>query len=50
MSLHIRAADRPPILWIALGRQRVGKTVLLNTTVQYFCGLGNPIRVWNADE
>jgi hypothetical protein len=43
-------ADRPPILWIALGRQRVGKTVLLNTAVQYFRGLGNPLRVWNADQ
>jgi len=50
MSVQIRAADRPPILWIALGRQRVGKTVLLNTTVQYFRALGNPIRVWNADQ
>ena len=47
---QIRAADRPPILWIALGRQRVGKTVLLNTAVQYFRGLGNPLRVWNADQ
>ena len=47
---QIRPADRPPILWIALGRQRVGKTVLLNTAVQYFRGLGNPLRVWNADQ
>ena len=47
---QMRAADRPPILWIALGRQRVGKTVLLNTAVQYFRGLGNPLRVWNADQ
>jgi hypothetical protein len=44
------ALGRPPILWVALGRQRVGKTVLLNTAVQYFRGLGNPIRVWNADQ
>src|SRR5271166_282438 len=43
-------ADRPPILWVALGRQRVGKTALLNTAVQYFRELGNPVRVWNADQ
>jgi hypothetical protein len=42
--------DRLPILWIALGRQRVGKTALLNTAVQYFRAQGNPIRVWNADQ
>jgi hypothetical protein len=50
MSLQLRAADRPPILWTAVGRQRVGKTALLNTTVQYGRALGNPIRVWNADQ
>src|SRR5271165_6806247 len=43
-------ADSPPILWVALGRQRVGKTALLNTAVQYFRGLGNPLQVWNADQ
>ena len=46
----MRPADRPPILWIALGGRRVGKTVLLNTVVQYFRGLGNPLRVWNAGQ
>jgi hypothetical protein len=50
INLQNIAADRPPILWTALGRQRVGKTVLLNTTAQYFRGLGNPLRVWNADQ
>jgi hypothetical protein len=49
-SLQICAAMRPPILWVALGRQRVGKTALLNTTAQYIRGLGNPIRIWNADQ
>ena len=44
------SAKRPPILWIALGRQRVGKTALLNMAVQYFRSLGNPVRVWNADQ
>jgi hypothetical protein len=41
---------RPPIVWIALGRQRVGKTALLNTAVQFFRRSGNPVRVWNADQ
>lgn len=38
------------LLWITLGRQRVGKTTLLNTAIQYFRGLGCPIEVWNADQ
>jgi hypothetical protein len=42
--------ERLPILWIALGRQRVGKTAVLNTAVQYFRAHGNPVRVWNADQ
>jgi hypothetical protein len=47
---EMTTADRPPMLWVALGRQRVGKTALLNTAVQYFRGLGNLVRVWNADQ
>ena len=47
---HNIEAGRPPILWVALGRQRVGKTALLNTAVQYFRELGSQIRVWNADQ
>jgi hypothetical protein len=46
----INLVTRPPILWINNGRQRVGKTVLLNTTAQYAREHGNPIRVWNADQ
>ena len=38
------------VLWVAVGRQRVGKTALLNTAVQYFRGLGSEIEVWNADQ
>jgi hypothetical protein len=45
-----RPLDRPPLLWIALGRQRVGKTALLNTAVQYFRSRGHRPRVWNADQ
>jgi hypothetical protein len=47
---QMRPADRLPILLVALGRQRVGKTAVLNTAVQYFRAQGNPIRVWNADQ
>ena len=47
---QMSAAGRPPILWVALGRQRVGKTALLNMAVQYFRAQGNPVRVWNADQ
>lgn len=46
----ILPARRPRILLTAIGRQRVGKTVLLNTTVQYFRALGSHIEVWNADQ
>jgi hypothetical protein len=38
------------VLWIALGRQRVGKTTVLNAAVQYFRERGCPIEVWNADQ
>jgi hypothetical protein len=34
----------------ALGRQRVGKTAVLNTVVQYFRAQGSEIEVWNADQ
>jgi hypothetical protein len=47
---QIKRVERLPILWIAMGRQRVGKTALLNTAVQYFRANGSPIRVWNADQ
>jgi hypothetical protein len=47
---QMRPMDRLPILWVALGRQRVGKAALLNTAVQYFRAQGNPVRVWNADQ
>jgi hypothetical protein len=43
------AGDRS-LLWVALGRQRVGKTALFNTTIQYFRALGSHIEIWNADQ
>ena len=42
--------DRRPILTIAFGRQRVGKTVLLNTMAQFYRARGCPVQVWNADQ
>ena len=42
--------DRRPILTIAFGRQRVGKTVLLNTMAQFYRERRCPVQVWNADQ
>lgn len=42
-------ADRRPLLIIVVGRQRVGKTSLLNTTVQFVRSNGGELVVWNAD-
>jgi hypothetical protein len=38
------------VLWVAVGRQRVGKTTLLNTAIQYFRAHGSSIEIWNADQ
>ena len=40
---------RQPVLIIAVGRQRVGKTTLLNVLIEMYRGLGAEIEVWNAD-
>lgn len=42
--------DRRPVITIALGRQRVGKTALLNTMGQFYRERGCPVEVWNADQ
>ena len=47
---HMSQPASKRLLWIALGRQRVGKTALLNAAVQYFRALGSNIEVWNADQ
>ena len=47
---HIPKRGQRSLLLVALGRQRVGKTVMLSTTVQYFRALGCHIEVWNADQ
>lgn len=38
------------VLWIAVGRQRVGKTTLLNAAAQFFRARGAAIDVWNGDQ
>lgn len=38
------------VLWVALGRQRVGKTVLLSAAAQFFEARGADFAVWNADQ
>jgi hypothetical protein len=42
---HIRGR-----LIVVLGRQRVGKTTVMNACVQYCRALGGQIEVWNADQ
>lgn len=41
---------RRPVLWVALGRQRVGKTALLSAAAQFFRARGAALEVWNADQ
>ena len=40
---------RQPVLIVAVGRQRVGKTTLLNVLVEKYRSLGAKIDIWNAD-
>lgn len=43
------SAARQPVLIIAVGRQRVGKTTALNVTIEIFRSRGAEIEIWNAD-
>jgi hypothetical protein len=43
------AATRQPVLVVCVGRQRVGKTTLLNATIETFRSHGAEIEIWNAD-
>jgi hypothetical protein len=45
-----KAGERRPVLLIAVGRQRVGKTAFLNTLAQYLRAQGAGFRIWNADK
>lgn len=38
------------VLWVAVGRQRVGKTTLLSAAAQFFRARGAELEVWNADQ
>lgn len=40
---------RQPVVTVVVGRQRVGKTSFLNTTVQFLRAHGGEVVVWNAD-
>lgn len=42
-------APRSPVLFTAIGRQRVGKTALLNTVAQIYREAGAEFDVWNLD-
>lgn len=44
-----QAGVHKPVLLIAVGRQRVGKTTLLNALAQHFRTAGADLRIWNAD-
>ena len=44
------AEDRQPVVIVVVGRQRVGKTSFLNTTVQFLRAHGGEVVVWNADK
>ena len=43
------ASTRQPVLIVAAGRQRVGKTTTLNVLIEMCRALGAWIEVWNAD-
>ncbi len=43
------ATIRQPVLLIAVGRQRVGKTTLLNVLIETYRRLGAALDIWNAD-
>jgi hypothetical protein len=42
-------SERKPVLLIALGRQRVGKTVVLNTAIQYLKERDAKFKILNSD-
>lgn len=48
--LKLAKTDRRPIITIAFGRQRTGKTAVLNAAAQFYREQGCPVHVWNADQ
>lgn len=45
----LSAETATPRMIVAVGRQRVGKTTLLNAVAEIYRGLGADLDVWNAD-
>lgn len=45
----VASDNASPRMIVAVGRQRVGKTTLLNAITEIYRGLGADIEVWNAD-
>jgi hypothetical protein len=45
-----KTAQRKPVLIIALGRGRVGKTVFLNSVAQFYRPRGARLEIWNIDQ
>ena len=41
--------QRKPILMVVVGRQRVGKTSVVNTIIQKVREAGGKLQIWNAD-
>ncbi len=46
----VAAETATPRMIVAVGRQRVGKTTLLNAITEIYRGLGAELDVWNADQ
>ena len=49
IPLPTQEEARQPVLVVAVGRQRVGKTTLLNALVEIYRKAGADLEVWNAD-
>lgn len=45
-----RASDHRPVLLVTAGRQRVGKTVFLNTVAQFLKERNSDVVLWNGDQ
>ena len=50
MNSTARVGDRRPVLFITVGRQRVGKTTFMNVLIQALRKQGAEIVIWNADQ
>lgn len=46
---NLTADVRRPILMVVVGRQRVGKTTVVNSIIQKVRESGSDLKIWNAD-